>query len=51
MKLLTAIVVAIFLAVPNLKERRSNSFRGLRKRNAKLAAEMAKENVPGQEEA
>lgn len=41
MKLLTAIVVAAFLAVPYLKERRNNSFSGLAKRNAKLQAESA----------
>ena len=39
MKLLTAIVVAAFLAVPYLKERSNNSFSGLAKRNAKLQAE------------
>lgn len=35
MKLLTAIVVAIFLAVPYLKEKKNNSFSGLARRNAK----------------
>lgn len=39
MKLLIAIVVALFLAVPNLKEARLSSFSGLAKRNARLAAE------------
>ena len=38
MKLLTAIVVAIFLAVPYLKQIRTSSFRGLARRNAKLAS-------------
>ena len=38
MKLLTAIVVAIFLAVPYLKKLRTTSFHGLVHRNAKLAA-------------
>jgi len=37
MKLLTAIVVALFLAVPNYREHRKNSFRGLARRNAKAA--------------
>ncbi len=50
MKLLTAVVVAIFLAVPNLKEKRGNSFSGLKKRNAKLAAEIAGENAAGKED-
>lgn len=35
MKLLTAIVVAIFLAVPYLKQMRTNSFRSLARRTAK----------------
>ncbi len=39
MKLLTAIVVAAFLAVPYIKEQRVSSFSGLVKRNAKLEAE------------
>ena len=43
MKLLTAIVVATFLAVPYLKAQRGSSFRGLAKRNARLAAEQAQE--------
>lgn len=38
MKLLTAIVVAIFLAVPYLKEMRKSSFRALAKRNSKSDA-------------
>lgn len=38
MKLLTAIVVAIFLAVPYLKEMRKSSFRALAKRNSKSGA-------------
>ena len=42
MKLLTAIVVAAFLAVPYLKEKRINSFSGLRKRNQKLQSESLK---------
>lgn len=37
MKLLTAIVVAIFLAVPYFKSQRSSSFKGIAKRNAALA--------------
>ncbi|SFG56418.1 ABC transporter permease [Oribacterium sp. WCC10] len=41
MKLLTAIVVAAFLAVPYLKEKRTNSFSGLTRRNAKLEAASA----------
>ncbi len=43
MKLLTAIVVAVFLAVPYLQKMRSSSFRGLQRRNAKLDAENGKE--------
>ena len=42
MKLLTAIVVAAFLAVPYLKEKRINSFSGLQKRNQKLQSESLK---------
>lgn len=38
MKLLTAIVVAIFLAVPNLQASRRTSFRALAKRNRALEA-------------
>lgn len=38
MKLLTAIVVAIFLAVPYLKEMRKSSFHALAKRNSKSDA-------------
>ena len=38
MKLLIAIVVALFLAVPNLKQARQSSFSGLARRNARLAA-------------
>jgi putative ABC transport system permease protein len=37
MKLLTAIVVAIFLAVPYLKGKRKSSFSRVAKENAKLA--------------
>lgn len=37
MKLLTAIVVAIFLAVPYLKEMRKSSFHALARRNSKAA--------------
>ena len=47
MKLLTAIVVAIFLAVPYLKEMRKSSFHALAKRNSKAggsAADERKEN-------
>ncbi len=43
MKLLTAIVVAIFLAVPYLKEMRKSSFRALAKRNGKSGAAEGKE--------
>ncbi len=43
MKLLTAIVVAIFLAVPYLKEMRKSSFRALAKRNSKSGAADGKE--------
>lgn len=43
MKLLTAIVVAIFLAVPYLKEMRKSSFRALTKRNSKSGAADGKE--------
>ena len=39
MKLLTAIVVAIFLAVPYLKEKSRSSFAHLAKQNAKIAKE------------
>ena len=39
MKLLTAIVVAIFLAVPYLKGKSKSSFRHLVKQNAKRAKE------------
>ena len=38
MKLLTAVVVAIFLAVPNLQASRQTSFRALARRNRALAA-------------
>ena len=41
MKLLTAVVVAIFLAVPYLKDHSKNSFRHLAKQNAKLQREEA----------
>lgn len=46
MKLLTAIVVAIFLAVPYLKEMRKSSFRALAKRNSRAngSAGEGKEN-------
>jgi putative ABC transport system permease protein len=44
MKLLTAIVVAIFLAVPYLKGRSKNSFSRVAKQNAKLARSQAKED-------
>ena len=37
MKLLTAIVVAIFLAVPNLRAAKRNSFSRIAKQNAKAA--------------
>ena len=43
MKLLTAIVVAIFLAVPYLQDQRTSSFAGLKKRNEKLLAEEQKQ--------
>ena len=39
MKLLTAIVVAIFLAIPNLRNARRNSFTRIAKQNAKLEKE------------
>ena len=42
MKLLTAVVVAIFLAVPNLRSAKKNSFSRLAKENAK-AARLGKE--------
>ena len=42
MKLLTAVVVAIFLAVPNLRTAKKNSFNRLAKQNAK-AAKLGKE--------
>ena len=42
MKLLTAVVVAVFLAVPNLRTAKKNSFGRLAKQNAK-AAGMEKE--------
>ena len=44
MKLLTAIVVAIFLAVPYLKGKSSNSFGALARRNAKLQKQKAAED-------
>ena len=46
MKLLTAIVVAIFLAVPYLKEMRKSSFHALAKRNSRAngSAGEGKEN-------
>ncbi len=40
MKLLTAIVVAIFLAVPNLRSAKKNSFKRIAKQNAKLGKEV-----------
>lgn len=43
MKLLTAIVVAIFLAVPHFQGAGSNSFRALARRNAKAAKQQQKE--------
>ena len=46
MKLLTAIVVAIFLAVPNLQASRQTSFRALAKRNKALAAAGASQTSP-----
>lgn len=39
MKLLTAVVVAIFLAVPNLRNAKKNSFSRIAKQNAKLNKE------------
>ncbi len=42
MKLLTAIVVAIFLAVPYFQEQKTSSFHGLKRRNAKLREAMRK---------
>lgn len=42
MKLLTAIVVAIFLAVPYFQEQKTSSFHGLKRRNAKLKEAMRK---------
>ena len=41
LKLLTAIVVAVFLAVPYLRDRQKNSFRALAKRNARAGATAA----------
>ena len=41
MKLLTAIVVAIFLATPYLQQQRTSSFAGLKRRNAKLEKQIA----------
>lgn len=37
MKLLTAVVVAVFLAVPHFRAQRTGSFKGLARRNAKAA--------------
>ena len=42
MKLLTAIVVALFLAVPYLQAAKKNSFAGVAKENARLAKEAGK---------
>ena len=39
MKLLTAIVVAIFLAIPNLRNASKNSFARIAKQNARLEKE------------
>ncbi|MDD5939829.1 MAG: ABC transporter permease [Lachnospiraceae bacterium] len=49
MKLLTAIVVAAFLAVPYLQSLRRNSFRGLARRNARLAAQQTSPDKDGKD--
>ena len=49
MKLLTAIVVAAFLAVPYLQSLRRNSVRGLARRNARLAAQQTSPDKDGKD--